>query len=317
MFETLISKETRNDLEIVSTYLFNSRNPRLKLIPEEQLSKLKNPEEIKEKLLTNECVAKACVEFGDKDKIPEDILTNVKFIENINGFLDKIVDRIPKDNIENLIEIYKASPDHVLFEDSDLEYNREFIFKIAEIDIDNYMEEELDNYNNHNYKRVIKKFPKTKEDFRDEAEKHCGVANFANELLLKDPAFMSEAINRRIDGLNNQNPYFSNEKYSVINSHLQYNQDYIMDIAIGIDKEKVDIEQLPDVLKKAMEGPNFWFKKIEKEEREEEETNRNEREVKEVTLEQLMKENEELKERIAKVEALLGINKDEQAKEEQ
>lgn len=333
VFETLISEETRNDLEIVATYISNAANPRLKLIPEEQLDKIKNPEEIKEKLLTNRNVAKACVKCGDKDKIPEDILNNVKFIENLTAvhdksinrrgdekasnryFINKIVDRIPKDNAENLIEIYKILPDHVLFEGSDWENNPEFIFKIAEIDIDNYMREELEDYNDYR-KRESKKFPKTKEDFRDEAEKRCGVVEFASKELLSNPSFMSEAINRRIDGLDNykiQEPGWRWGKYEFINKIFS-NDDYITDVAVGINFKKVDIEQLPDVLKNARSSPIYWRKKTIKEREEEE---RNKREVKEVILEQLMKENEDLKARLAKVEALLVMNKDEQAKEEQ
>ena len=244
IYEELVPEDCKNDIDIAGIYLeFLSYD--YNKIPIEIKEKLQNPVEIQEAILKYPGIAMACMDHGDVSKIPDELIANPQFIRNITiqpyissrareGFSKfmsksekryrKIKDRIPRDNIEKMVEIYKTFPNDVVFKDTELEENAEFIISIAELLVQGI---EMPNHS------TVRK---------------DGVIEFASNKLLSNPEFMSEAINRDVDGFKLYNGklylYDFKRSHQCIKECLK-DQYYLFNVAMGIDIEKVDIERLP------------------------------------------------------------------------
>lgn len=266
VYEEFIPEECKNDIDIAGIYLeFESYD--YDKVPIEIKKKLQNPMEIQEAILEYPGIAMACIDHGDISKIPDELIANPEFIKNItqqaytNSRANyrklmyksekryrKIKDRIPMDNIENMVEIYKAFPNDVVFEGTELEENAEFVLKIAELLVKGI--------ETPGYSPVIRK----------------GVAEFASKKLLSDPKFISEAINRGVDGLFFEGE-FHLDNYTPTHQYIKElieDENYLFNVAMGIDFEKVDIEQLPQELQDIIRSrPDFIERMKEIKEREE------------------------------------------------
>ena len=104
-----------------------------------------------------------------------------------------------------------------------------------------------------------------------------GVADFASKKLLSDPKFISEAINRGVDGLIFNGEFSTDFTKYAHTTREQYikelieDENYLYNVAMGIDFEKVDIEQLPQELQDIIRSrPDFIERMEEIKEREEE-----------------------------------------------
>lgn len=270
VYEEFVPEECKKDIDIAGIYL-EFANYDYDMVPIEIKEKLQNPMEIQEAILKYPGIAMACIDHGDISKIPDELIANPEFIKNItqqaytNGRADyrklmsksekryrKIKDRTPVDNIENMIEIYKSFPNDVVFEGTELEENAEFILKISEL---------------------LVKGIKTP---GYSIEKRDGVVDFASNKLLSNPKFMSEAINRGVDGLSFNGEFSTAFTKYAHTPRKQYikelieDENYLYNVAMGIDIEKVDIEQLPQELQEIIRTRPDFIEKMEKiQEREE------------------------------------------------
>lgn len=283
VYEEFIPEECKNDIDIAGIYL-EFANYDYDKVPVKIKEKLQNPMEIQEAILEYPGIAMACIDHGDISKIPDELIANPEFIKNItqqaytNSRANyrklmsksekryrKIKDRIPMDNIENMVEIYKAFPNYVVFEGTELEENAEFVLKIAELLVKGI--------ETPGYSLVIRK----------------GVAEFASKKLLSDPKFISEAINRGVDGL-----FFEGEfdlsDYQPTHQYIKElieDENYLYNVAMGIDFEKVDIEQLPQELQEIIRSRPDFIEKMEEVQEQQEKREEFKREILEIAIEDL------------------------------
>ena len=270
VYEEFIPEDCKNDIDIAGIYLEYESYDYDK-VPIEIKGKLQNPMEIQEAILEYPGIAMACIDHGDISKIPDELIANPEFIKNITQQVytnsranrgkmisksekryGKIKDRISRDNIESIVEIYKVFPDDIVFEDTELEENAEFILRIAEL---------LVKGNKSSLNDIVRN----------------GVADFASKKLLSDPKFISEAINRGVDGLIFNGEFSTDFTKYAHTTREQYikelieDENYLYNVAMGIDFEKVDIEQLPQELQDIIRSrPDFIERMEEIKEREEE-----------------------------------------------
>lgn len=263
VYEEFVPEDCKKDIDIAGIYLEYESYDYDK-VPIEIKEKLQNPMEIQEDILKYPGIAMACIDHGDISKIPDELIANPEFIKRITqqaytnsranyrklmakseDRFRKIKDRIPVDNIENMVEIYKAFPNDVVFEGTELEENAGFILSIAEL--------------------LIKGI----ETPGHSIMRRKGVAEFASKKLLSDPKFISEAINRGVDGL-----FFEGEfdlsDYKPTHQYIKElieDENYLYNVAMGIDIEKIDIERLPQELQEIMRSrPDFIERMEEKRE---------------------------------------------------
>lgn len=283
VYEEFVPEDCKNDIDITGIYLeFDSYD--YDKIPIEIKEKLLNQMEIQEAILKYPGIAMACIDHGDISKIPDELIANPELIRNITKHVytnnrsdcnklmsksekryKKIKDRIPRDNIENMLEIYKVFPNDVVFKDTELEENAEFILDIAELLVQGIETQ------GHT---IIK------ED---------GVAEFASKELLSSPEFISEAINRGVDGLFRNGEIHLSE-YKPTHRYIKElikDKDYLSNIAIGIDINKVDIEQLPSELQDIIKSRPDFIEKMEEMKKSQEESEKLKRKTLETTVEDL------------------------------
>lgn len=283
VYEEFVPEDCKNDIDIAGIYLGYEGYDYDK-IPIEIKEKLQNPMEIQEAILKYPGIAKACIDHGDISKIPDELIANPEFIKNITkqaytssranscklmskseDRFRQIKDRIPRDNIENMIDIYKAFPNDVVFKGTELEENAEFILRIAELLVKGI---ETPGY-------TIKR--------------RKGVAEFASKKLLSDPKFISEAINRGVDGLFLRGEIHLDD-YKPTHQYIKElieDENYLFNVATGIDIEKVDIEQLPQELQVIIRNRPEFIEKMEEVKEQQEKSEELKRGILETTIKDL------------------------------
>lgn len=283
VYEEFVPEDCKNDIDIAGIYLGYEGYDYDK-IPIEIKEKLQNPMEIQEAILKYPGIAMACIDHGDISKIPDELIANPEFIKNITkqaytssranscklmskseDRFRQIKDRIPRDNIENMIDIYKAFPNDVVFKGTELEENAEFILRIAELLVKGI---ETPGY-------TIKR--------------RKGVAEFASKKLLSDPKFISEAINRGVDGLFLRGEIHLDD-YKPTHQYIKElieDENYLFNVATGIDIEKVDIEQLPQELQVIIRNRPEFIEKMEEVKEQQEKSEELKRGILETTIKDL------------------------------
>ena len=283
VYEEFVPEDCKNDIDIAGIY-FEYESYDYDKIPIEIKEKLQNPMEIQEAILKYPGIAMACIDRGDISKISDELIANPEFIRNItiqaytNGRANrgklmsksenryrKIKDRIPMDNIENMVEIYKAFPNDVVFEGTELEENAEFILRIAELLVQGI------------------EMPRNTIVIKD------GVAEFASKKLLSNPKFISEAINRGVDGLFLRGEFHLYD-YKPTHQYIKElieDENYLLNVAMWIDIEKVDIEQLPQELQDIIRSRPDFIEKMEEIKEQQEKSEEQRRKILETAIKDL------------------------------